>query len=714
MTRSALGFADKTVAYGVALLAVLAATAFRWLLFSELNAAAPLTIYCAAVMLAAWYGGWGPGLFATTISVLIGVAFFPARAVTASIDDAMAIWIVIFIAVCVLIIALNDATARARQRAEAENAARRQAATALGESESRFRIMANTAPVKVWMAGPDGLRDWFNERWLRFSGRTLMQEAGHGWLDGVHEGDAARRLAAWQEALAGREPFEIEYRLRRADGQYRWLLEHGQPRFAPDGSFAGYVGSAVDVTDRRRQQERLVMLAETSHALTKAGLDLDRVAQAMVERVAETVGGLCVLRLLSADGRRLEPLAHHHRDPPARAQIAGVLGPVPATAGILGRAVQSMEVQWRPHITVQEMMRDAPGRTDLRDYLAATGLSSLIVAPLLADGHVLGTLALMRGRDGPEFTAEDRDLAAALASRAGAAVENARLLRDEHAARAEAESANRLKDEFLATLSHELRTPLNAIVGWTELLRGGQLEPATTARALETIARNARIQTELVNDVLDVSRIISGNFRIRLASVSLPTVLEAALETVRPTAQAKGIQLEATVDPDVSSVAGDASRLQQVAWNILSNAVKFTPAGGRVTVRLVAGHGRVDLLVADTGIGIEASFLPHVFERFRQGDSSTTRAHGGLGLGLAIVRHIVELHGGTVEARSDGRGAGATFIVKLPAMAITAAAPVRPATSVAGPMAATAVPSPAGGSPATAAAPPGANRTPAG
>jgi signal transduction histidine kinase len=191
------------------------------------------------------------------------------------------------------------------------------------------------------------------------------------------------------------------------------------------------------------------------------------------------------------------------------------------------------------------------------------------------------------------------------------------------------------------------------------------------ARALETIARNARIQTELVNDVLDVSRIISGNFRIQLAPVSLPAVVEAALETVRPSAQAKHIQLDAGIDPQLFSVAGDPARLQQVVWNLLANAVKFTPAGGRVEVRLANGHTHVNLRVIDTGAGIEAPFLPHVFERFRQGDASTTRAHGGLGLGLAIVRHIVEMHGGTVEARSDGRGRGATFVVKLPAAAMT-------------------------------------------
>jgi signal transduction histidine kinase len=435
----------------------------------------------------------------------------------------------------------------------------------------------------------------------------------------------------------------------------------------------------VDVTERRRQQDRLVVLAETSLVLAQAGLALDRVARAVVERLAGTIGDLCVLRLLTPDGTKLEPVASAHRDAAVAKLLAGALATVPAHVGLLGHAVRSREVVWRPRITEAELLSQAQ-RLDLREYFARVGASSLLVSPLLASGRVLGTLALLRDRPGPAYTAEDRDLVTGLASRVAAAVENARLMRDEHAAREQAEGANRLKDEFLATLSHELRTPLNAIIGWTELLRVGELDERTARRALETIARNARIQTELVNDVLDVSRIISGQFRIKLAPVSLGGVVEAAVETVRPTATAKGVVLESRMDPAAPAVAGDASRLQQVAWNLLSNAVKFTPAGGRVEVKVSGAQGRVDLVVTDTGEGIATPFLPYVFERFRQGDASTTRAHGGLGLGLAIVRHIVELHGGTVEAESEGGGCGATFRVKLPAMATAPAFALAPPT----------------------------------
>jgi PAS domain S-box-containing protein len=244
--------------------------------------------------------------------------------------------------------------------------------------------------------------------------------------------------------------------------------------------------------------------------------------------------------------------------------------------------------------------------------------------------------------------------------------EREQLLLREKAARTEAEAANRLKDEFLATLSHELRTPLNAMFGWTQLLTTRKFDETTTARALETINRNTKSLKILIEDVLDVSRIITGKLNLKVIPVELITVVEAALDTVRPAAEAKEIRLESISDSSVALVLGDVNRLQQIVWNLVSNAIKFTPHGGRVDVQLVQLDYHVQIRVRDTGEGIAADFLPYVFERFRQADSSSTRSHGGLGLGLAIVRHLVELHGGTVRAESPGIGQGATFIVTLP------------------------------------------------
>lgn len=240
------------------------------------------------------------------------------------------------------------------------------------------------------------------------------------------------------------------------------------------------------------------------------------------------------------------------------------------------------------------------------------------------------------------------------------------LLRLEEAARTAAEQANRLKDDFLATLSHELRTPLNAIVGWVHLMRTGSLDPDATLRAAEIIERNAKAQTQLIEDVLEVSRIVTGKLRLTMRPVDLNAVVKSAVETVRPAAEAKGIQLQPDLETAAALVSGDPDRLQQVIWNLLSNAIKFTPRGGWVRVGLEPVDSSIRVVVQDSGQGIDPLFLPYVFDRFRQADASAARAHGGLGLGLAIVRHLVELHGGTVEAESLGQDRGATFVVQLP------------------------------------------------
>jgi signal transduction histidine kinase/ActR/RegA family two-component response regulator len=230
----------------------------------------------------------------------------------------------------------------------------------------------------------------------------------------------------------------------------------------------------------------------------------------------------------------------------------------------------------------------------------------------------------------------------------------------------EAEAANRAKDEFLAVLSHELRTPLNAVYGWARMLQSGQLDEAAAARALEVIVRQANAQVQLIDDLLDVSRVITGKMRLDVRAVDPKTVVESALDAVRPAADAKEIRLQAVLDPHAGPISGDPGRLQQVVWNLVMNAVKFTPRGGRIQVRLQRVNSHVEIAVSDTGRGIDPTVLPFIFDRFRQGDSSTTRAHAGLGLGLALARHLVELHGGTLSAHSDGTGKGATFVVQLP------------------------------------------------
>ena len=294
------------------------------------------------------------------------------------------------------------------------------------------------------------------------------------------------------------------------------------------------------------------------------------------------------------------------------------------------------------------------GHLPVRSYLA--------VPVKGVKGHVLGGLFFGHSQIGV-FTEQHEQLVVGLAAWGSVALENARLY-------TEAQDANRLKDEFLAVLSHELRTPLNAILGYARLLRGSMLPPDQAERGLETIERNSRWLAQIVDDVLDVSRIVSGKIRLDVQPVELPGIVDNAVATVQPGADAKSVRLQTLLDPRIGPVSGDPDRLQQVVWNLLSNAVKFTPKGGRVQVRLERVNSHVELIVSDTGVGISKEFLPMVFERFRQADSGSTRKTGGLGLGLAIVRHLVEMHGGTVTAESAGMDQGATFTVKLPLMIV--------------------------------------------
>jgi signal transduction histidine kinase/CheY-like chemotaxis protein len=279
------------------------------------------------------------------------------------------------------------------------------------------------------------------------------------------------------------------------------------------------------------------------------------------------------------------------------------------------------------------------------------------ISPLSRDGRVIGTLTIIE--DVTERVTREAELQAQIEART-------RLLASEKLARSEAERANRLKDEFLATISHELRNPLNAIMGWAHMLQLGKLNEANTERAVEMIYRNAKSQSQLVADLLDVSRIISGKLRLDMRTIDLIYIVNAALDSIRPTADAKGIRLQSVLDPSAGPISGDADRLQQVVWNLLTNAVKFTPKGGKIQVKVQRLNSHVEIVVSDSGVGISKEFLPYVFDRFRQADGSTTRIHGGLGLGLSIVRQLVDLHGGSVSVESKGEGKGATFTITLP------------------------------------------------
>jgi PAS domain S-box-containing protein len=395
---------------------------------------------------------------------------------------------------------LDDGTGRVRLTGVVLDVTERvRAEQALRDSEQRFRSFADAAPALLWISEPDGSCSFISHGWCEFTGQAESEALGFGWLEAVHPDD--RPLAAERFAGANRQkmPFDIEYRLRRADGMFRWAIDTGRPRFGHDGEFLGFIGSVIEIHARKHAEQ-----------------------------------------------------------------------------------------------------------------------------------------------------------------------ERAALLESERAARAEAERVNRLKDEFLATLSHELRTPLNAIMGWSHVLSHSSVSAADAKQGLDAIERNARAQTQMIEDLLDMSRIVSGKVRLDVQRVDLAEVIERATEAVTPLANGRAVRLVKVLDPHAGPVAGDPSRLQQVIWNLLTNAIRFTPKGGKVQIVLERVNSHLELSVSDNGEGIDPAFLPHVFDRFRQADASTTRRHGGLGLGLSIVKQLVELHGGSVRAKSPGKGAGATFIVSLP------------------------------------------------
>ena len=404
--------------------------------------------------------------------------------------------------------------------------------------------------------------------------------------------------------------------------------------------------------EAREQQYRF--LAEATAVLAGSHdhrATLTEVARLAVPRIAD----YCAIDLLGADGS-VQRLAASHADP-AQVPRLLALGACEAdrqdTPGCAAQALRSGVP------ALLEDLRPADDDDPRSRLLRELGACSCICAPIPGRGRPLGAIVLGSARDDRRFGPADLRVAEDLATRAGAAVENARLYR-------EAQEANRAKDQFLATVSHELRTPLTAILGWTRMLRSDQLDDERRHRGLETIERSARAQTQLIEDLLDISRIISGKLRLDARAIDPIDPIEAAYQAVVPAAEARSVRLTRVLATNAGPIVADPDRLQQVVWNLLTNAVKFTPRGGSVKLRLRRVESSAEVTVSDTGQGIPPGFLRHVFELFRQADAELTRKHGGLGIGLAITRHLVELHGGTIEAHSEGEGRGATFIVRLP------------------------------------------------
>jgi signal transduction histidine kinase len=414
------------------------------------------------------------------------------------------------------------------------------------------------------------------------------------------------------------------------------------------------------MTTPRLQSERLAALLAEMSVLLGSSLDYERTLPRIVRLAVPTLGDLCAIDLLQPDGG-LHRVACAHVDPVREALVATATAPGSSAALHDGRPVLVARA-------TEADLRAAAQTDEQRVLLRQLDLKSWTVTPLIAHERVLGALILAISESARRYGPTDLAFATVVARHAAAVIEGARLFREAEAARHAAEVANRAKDEFLSTLSHELRNPLNAVHGWASLIERGQLGEAQTRRAVQIIVRNVNAQIRLVNDLLDMSKVVSGRMRLTVQPVDLRDVIENGIEAVRHAAEAKGVRLQPVLQEPGLLINGDAGRLEQVVWNLLENAVKFTPKDGRVQIHLQRVRSHVEIVVSDTGQGIAADVLPYVFDRLRQGEGGSARSHGGLGIGLALVRHFVELHGGSVYAESPGEGKGATFVVKLPLM----------------------------------------------
>lgn len=554
----------------------------------------------------------------------------------------------------------------------AEIARRRRVEHALRHREAELREIADAMPQMVWTARDDGTFDFYNRQWRDYTGRALGESLGWGWEPVVHPDDLAAVRAAWEKGTRAGEAMTVEARLRRADGAYRWHLCRAVPLRDTEGAIVRWIGTSTDVEDSRHAEEerrgsaqRWQFLAQASIALGSS-LEIDQVLRTIARLSVPALADWCSVDMIEPDGS-VRRVAVTHADPTKRdiADLAATYPPDPharhprTTVLRTGRSVLFREV---PDEGLAQIAADEAHLAALRRL----AYGSAIIVAIAARGRILGALTFATtAESGRRYGPDDLAFAEDLAHRAALAIDNARLY-------AEAQEANRLKDEFLATVSHELRTPLASMMNWVALLRQGKIGPEQVARGLDVLQRSGESQARLIDDILDVSRIVSGSLRLQPQPVEVADVVRDATETVRPAADAKRVRIHVTCDGAGTRVVGDPARLQQVVWNLLANSVKFTPEGGHVHVRLERTPQEVQLVVTDSGEGIAPEFLPFVFDRFRQAERVAKRRHAGLGLGLAIVKHLVEAHGGQVEAQSEGRGRGATFVVRLPLAPLSA------------------------------------------
>ncbi|BAY09112.1 hybrid sensor histidine kinase/response regulator [Calothrix sp. NIES-2098] len=642
----------RILRYGMAVLSVAVALLLTLILQPVLNKSI-LVIFFAAVAISNWYGGFKPGLLATILAVLVSDYFFipPVHSVTPTSWENVA-QLVVFIFVSVLINSLNTELRIARNRSQASLAkaeAARTEVTNILESITDAFVSFNDQWRCVYI----------NEQALRLLHKTREQLIGK---------------QVWEEVFPSIFEDRVYQKLHRAVNEQTTLVfedfAHSIGLCLEIHAYPSVNGLAVyfrDVTERKRAEEeriqhliqaqqntyRLQRLAEISLTINST-LSLQERLQLLTEQSRETIGAHQSATTITVDENWAQAI-HAVSISNKYAQSQGCeqkpnSSVIHALISRLQGSIRMTQAELESHPIWSGFAQEFCQSLPLRGWLAAPLINS--------NGKNIGLIQLSDKYEG-EFTEEDETILVQMTQMASLAINNAHLYE-------ESQRANRVKDEFLAMLSHELRSPLNAILGWSQVLRSGKLNPEITMRALETIERNAKLQTQLIEDLLDVSRILRGNLSLNAFPINPALPVEAAIETMRLAAEAKSIQILPVIESNIGTISGDSNRLQQIVWNLLSNAIKFTSPGGRVEIRVTAVGSQAQIQVSDTGKGISSKFLPYVFDYFRQADASITRNYGGLGLGLAIVRHLVELHGGTVGAESLGEGQGATFTVRFP------------------------------------------------
>jgi PAS domain S-box-containing protein len=559
------------------------------------------------------------------------------------------------------------------------------------ERHQQLRAIFNQAAVGIALASLDGHFIDLNRRFSEILGYSEAELHAMTFSDLTHPDDREITVASVRQLLAGEIPeYTLEKRYLRKGGGVVWSLTTVTLMRDSAGRPLRFIGVIEDITQRKNaeaalhEERRILEILNETGKLLASQLDLQSLVQAVTDAATKLSG--------AEFGAFFYNVTDEHGDAFLLYTLSGAPRELFANLGN-PRATALFGPTFRggPPIRLDDVLGDprygtmAPhhgmpkGHLPVRSYLAVPVKSR--------SGEVIGGLFFGHSQTGV-FTERAERLVSGVAAQAGIAIDNARLyeaaqraadertalLESERAARSAAERLSEVKDEFLATLSHELRTPLNAILGWSQVLRTGRKNEADIVRGLETIDRNARVQAQLIEDLLDMSRINSGNLLLEIGTADPAAVIDAAIETVRPAADGKGIRISRDLDPAVRSLPADPGRLQQVIWNLLSNAIKFTPRDGEATIATRRAGANLEISVTDTGIGIAPDFLPYLFERFRQGDSSTTRRFGGLGLGLSIVKSLVEMHGGSVSASSKGEGHGTTITVQLPLRAPARAA----------------------------------------